>query len=73
MTPKEKAKELIEKFDPLVDYQDDDCLNEREKMLKNAKQCALIAVREILKLYKKVSIETLAFYAEVETEIENYE
>lgn len=44
MNPKEKAKQLIEKFEPLVDYQNDDCLTEREKILKNAKQCALIAV-----------------------------
>ena len=48
MTPKQKAIELIEKFECLVDYQGDDCFTEREKMLINAKQCALIAVDEIL-------------------------
>ena len=40
MTPKEKAEELFEKFygcDPLMDY-------------TNTKQCALIAVDEILTL-----------------------
>ena len=44
MTPKEKAIELVEKFECYVEYQGDDCFTEREKMLINAKQCALIAV-----------------------------
>lgn len=48
MTPKEKSKELVEKFECYVDYQGDDCFNEREKMLINAKRCALIAVDEII-------------------------
>lgn len=49
MTPKLKAEELVEKFECYVDYQGDDCFNEREKMLINAKRCALITVDEILK------------------------
>ena len=48
MTPKEKVIELVEKFECYVDYQGDDCFNEREKMLINAKRCALIAVDEII-------------------------
>lgn len=48
MKAKEKAIDLIEKFENYVDYQGDDCFNEREKMLINAKRCALIAVDEIL-------------------------
>ena len=44
MTPKEKAIELVEKFECYVEYQGDDCFTEREKMLINAKRCALIAV-----------------------------
>jgi hypothetical protein len=50
MIPKEKALKLIEKFECYVDYQGDDCFNEREKMLINAKRCALIAVDEIINL-----------------------
>ena len=48
MTPKDKAIELISKFKTFADYQEDDCFNQIEKMLINAKQCALIAVDEIL-------------------------
>ena len=48
MTPKEKAIELIDKFEDFVDYQEDDCFTQREKMLINAKQCALIAVDELI-------------------------
>ena len=43
MTPKEKAKELVDQFDELLTY--------RESKTKT-KQCALIAVDEILTLYK---------------------
>lgn len=48
MSPKEKAIELVERFKPYSDYQEDDCFSEVERMLINAKQCALIAVDEIL-------------------------
>jgi hypothetical protein len=48
MEPKLKAIELVEKFEPYVEYQGDDCFTEREKMLINAKRCALIAVDEII-------------------------
>ena len=43
MTPREKAKELIEKFYPQVQWKmgQEDCMD-------RAKQCALIAVNEIL-------------------------
>lgn len=43
MTPKEKAKELVYKFYPSVQWKlgQEDCLD-------RAKQCALIAVDEIL-------------------------
>ena len=54
MTRKLKAKELIEKFECYVDYQGDDCFNEREKMLINAKKCALIAVDEIIDSHYKL-------------------
>lgn len=41
MTPKEKAKELVEKFDETLTY-----LESKSK----AKQCAMISVHEIIKL-----------------------
>jgi hypothetical protein len=62
MTPKEKAEDLLDKFSavPLLDSYE-------------AKQCALIAVDEILKshnnLYGVNSIKT-KFYLEVKQEIE---
>ena len=45
MKPKEKAKELVEKFMSYVDWMDiqTDEIN-RQWALRNAKQCAIIAV-----------------------------
>ena len=49
MTPKEKAKILSIKFySPLLSYKDGLNINEVEAMQECAKQCALIAVDEIL-------------------------
>jgi hypothetical protein len=59
MTPKDKAKELI------VNFSDVGLITSIE-----AKQCALIAVDEILKLGKKIPLETLEYYVEVKSEIE---
>jgi hypothetical protein len=42
----------------------------KEKAEVEAKQCALIAVDEILKLGKKIPLETLEYYVEVKNEIE---
>ena len=70
MTPKDKAKELVEKFDELLTY--------RESKTKT-KQCALIAVDEILTL-KAESFDELPnphhyfsinYWKEVKQEIEN--
>ena len=49
MTPKEKATELIYKFTPYSDYNECDVFTERENQLKNAIQCALICVDEIIR------------------------
>jgi hypothetical protein len=50
MTPKEKARELKQKFFPYVDWMDiqTDATN-RRWALRNAKKCALICVDEIIK------------------------
>ena len=50
MTPKEKAKELVDKYECYadgVDRQEDN--DQIEEHLENIKQCALIAVDEVLK------------------------
>jgi hypothetical protein len=80
MTPKLKAIELIDKFEDFVDYQEDDCFTQREKILINAKRCALIAVDEILKRtrsvdtmppnYQKIDENTKEYWKEVKQEIE---
>ena len=56
-TPKEKAKELVEKYDSTLIY-----LESKSK----AKQCALIAVDEII---KEVVLSTM-YWQEVKQEIE---
>jgi len=75
MTPKQKAQELIDKYlkasfnckDCDMPYCDMKCtsLNIRE-----AKQCALIAVDEILSVVWYVPVDT-EYWQEVKQEIEN--
>jgi hypothetical protein len=49
MKPKEKAKELMKKYTPYVHYGDEDVTYDAIlRMVENVKQCALIAVDEIL-------------------------
>jgi hypothetical protein len=48
MEAKEKANELVESFLPYSDYNECDVFTQRENQLKNAKQCALICIGEIL-------------------------
>ena len=64
MTPKEKAKELVDKFDEILTY-----LESKTK----AKQCSLIAVEELVK--QEVRLNNGRFYPskywqEVKQEIE---
>ena len=62
MTPKEKAEELVEKYDETLTY-----LESKSK----AKQCALIAVDEILKYSKAHGFIGLTEeYEQVKKEIE---
>jgi len=71
MTPKNKAAELVEKYDETLTY--------LESKLK-AKQCALIAVDEMIKIRNEIintlklgalNIEVIEFLEEVKQEIEN--
>ena len=82
MTPKEKAKELVDKFrDYAYSYELVDELEDTEDW--NAKQCALICVDEIVKILmnlrgefmdlKNISYsktESLEYWQEVKQEIE---
>jgi len=71
MTPKEKAKELVDKFDNYVETED---FFGDSRVLENSKQCALIAVDEILEALEKVaywqSKGQFKYYEEVKQEIE---
>jgi hypothetical protein len=78
MTPKEKAKELVDKFYPNVQWKlgQEDCLD-------RAKRCALIAVDEVIKSIPCIPspipcedinaciIQAREFWQKVKTEIEN--
>ncbi len=70
MTPQDKAKELVDKYDETLTY-----LESKAK----AKRCALIAVDEILNNFGTLTegkehyaaYSTIKYYQEVKTEIEN--
>jgi hypothetical protein len=62
MTPKEKAIELVDKFNkPDTTHY---------PYVHNAQQCALIAVNEILEISEHESPSTYVYYMEVKKEIE---
>ena len=76
MTPKEKALELITKFQhPISDMSDTDCLH-----IEVAKEFSLIAVDEILEAlgYKSLSdspyttLEARQYYVQVKQEIQKF-
>lgn len=71
MTPKEKAKELVDKFARIDGYQDSIDLSKCEY----EKQCALIAVDEILEIINNTMVlvdieDDYDFYLKVKQEIE---
>ena len=83
MTPKEKAKELVDRYErysnpyyygPLVNFGPH--FSEEEKR-KGAKKCASIAVDEIIGVLNKLEEteykmeKSLAFWQQVKQEIEN--
>jgi hypothetical protein len=73
MTPKEKAKDLVDKFFKPIDVGDDQML----RIFRSAaKQCALIAVDEIISLKRHFldydnESAFRKYWQEVKTEIEN--
>ena len=65
-TPKEKAKELVDKFNDNMDFN----TLSVSKHLEYAKQCALICVDEVLPVFNTYhSYELYQYYKEVEQEI----
>jgi hypothetical protein len=66
MEVKLKAKELVDKFQNII-------IDTYSGQFENAKQCALIAVDEILLLYKKEWNIDNQYWKEVKKEIEKYE
>jgi len=79
MTPKEKAKQLFDNFYSITPLDADfsDSVDEANRKIlsdrKHAKQCALIAVDEIIKYQEKISEHywiDLEYWQEVKQEIE---
>ena len=71
MTPKEKAIELVEKYFYLFSVELENTIADYE-----AKECALIAVDEIIKSHNNlygINCEKIKYYLEVKQEIENYD
>ncbi len=69
MTPKEKAIELTNKFYKYAHDGSNGSYYNNKIWTKNAKQCALIAVNEILNILD-YPIEQYLFYLETQKEIE---
>jgi hypothetical protein len=65
MTPQEKAIELVEKYYHLFSVELENTIDYRE-----AKQCALIAVDEILKTFDITTPSQIEYWHFVEQEIE---
>jgi hypothetical protein len=63
MTPKEKAKELVERYINLYPHQREDYLNNED-----AELCALIAVDEILLVLNQLTLE-YEYWQQVKQEI----
>jgi len=71
MTPKQKAEDLFSKFiDEIPPNQEKDINKFMEVDREAAKQCALIAVDEMIEVAKSLTMETQEWYEEVKKEIE---
>ena len=69
MTPKEKAKELVDKYFKLLNYEFGDLVYSLSD--KQPHQCALIAIDEVLQYSKAHGFIGLTeYYEEVKQEIE---
>ena len=69
MTPKEKAKELVDKFENYCDVDDPNGILDWQDCLKqNAKNCALICINEMIRICYDHNMAS--YYGEVKLEIE---
>ena len=69
MTPKEKAKELVDKYIELTLYHDKKYGISVD--LENSKQCALIAADEVINSMTVATSVHLPYWQQVKHEIEN--
>jgi len=72
MTPKEKAKELVDRFKAdtaIYTWDGNGCKVDIETSFQNAKNCALICVDEILDAVTTIADKKFDFYTEVKQEI----
>ena len=79
MTYKEKAKELIYKYEDLTDGWDyyNDCSKELKQKLPSMKEGALITINEILKIIDEtmqgwMDVDIIFYWKQVRNEIEKY-
>ena len=77
MTPKEKAKELVDRFSEYshTDFNYSRGGYQADTQIQNAKQCALIAVDEILQMVDEtmqgwLDADIIAYWKQVKEEIE---
>ena len=68
MTPKEKAKELVDKM--LESLYDNGSLSFKRILYDKAKQCAIIAVDEVLDNLEDHTGKDIKFYNQVKQKIE---
>ncbi|CAB4138555.1 hypothetical protein UFOVP331_115 [uncultured Caudovirales phage] len=80
MTYKEKAKELIYKYEDLTDGWDyyNDCSKELKQKLPSMKEGALITINEILKIIDEtmqgwMDVDIIFYWKQVRNEVEKYE
>ena len=77
MTPKEKAKDLVDRFSEYshTDFNYSRGGYQADTQIQNAKQCALIAVDEILQMVDEtmqgwLDADIIAYWKQVKEEIE---
>ena len=68
MNPKQKAKELFDEYCYAIRTEETDSGYFTNVIYANV--CAILAVEEVLKLGKKLPLETLEYYLEVKIELE---
>jgi hypothetical protein len=68
MTAREKAIELVDKFQKQIFFE----ITDERLDIEEAKGCALIAVDEILKQHKKITVSHIVNVTNVQNELDSY-